>query len=114
MASPLRDAYLDALGIDRWVSRNAPPEPEAQAPAPALAIPAPPVQATQSVPLGPITDWGVLRQRVAACTACDLCKTRTQTVFGVGNTRADWLVIGEAPGAEEDRQGEPFVGRAGQ
>ena len=62
----------------------------------------------------PITDWGVLRERVAGCTACGLCKTRTQTVFGVGNTRAEWLVIGEAPGAEEDRQGEPFVGRAGQ
>jgi DNA polymerase len=59
-------------------------------------------------------DWDPLREAVAACTACDLCKTRTQTVFGVGNTRAEWLIIGEAPGAEEDRQGEPFVGRAGQ
>ena len=62
--------------------------PAAQARAP---LPAP-------VPLGPITDWGVLRERVAGCTACDLCKTRTQTVFGVGNTRAEWLIIGEAPG----------------
>jgi uracil-DNA glycosylase len=114
MAGPLRDAYLDALGIDRWVSRNAPPEAAAQDQAiPAAPVPAP-VQAAPPVPLEPITDWGVLRQRVAACTACDLCKTRTQTVFGVGNTRSDWLVIGEAPGAEEDRQGEPFVGRAGQ
>jgi DNA polymerase len=59
-------------------------------------------------------DWGTLREQVAACVACELCKTRTQTVFGVGNTQAEWLVIGEAPGAEEDRQGEPFVGRAGQ
>ena len=59
-------------------------------------------------------DWEPLRERVAVCTACDLCKTRTQTVFGVGNRRRDWLIIGEAPGAEEDRQGEPFVGRAGQ
>ena len=66
-------------------------------------------------PLPPTADWGVLRERVAGCTACaELCRTRTQTVFGVGNTRAEWLVIGEAPGAEEDRQGEPFVGRAGQ
>jgi DNA polymerase len=65
-------------------------------------------------PPEPIGDWATLRERVAGCTACDLCKTRTQTVFGVGNTRAEWLVIGEAPGAEEDRQGEPFVGRAGQ
>jgi len=51
---------------------------------------------------------------VAACTRCTLCNTRTQTVFGVGNQTADWLIVGEAPGAEEDRQGEPFVGRAGQ
>jgi uracil-DNA glycosylase family 4 len=118
---PLRNAYLEALGIDRWVARSAPPESTVQAavplervaPAPramAAAVPAPVVH----VPLEPTGDWGTLRERVAACTACDLCKTRTQTVFGVGNTSADWLIIGEAPGAEEDRQGEPFVGRAGQ
>jgi uracil-DNA glycosylase len=59
-------------------------------------------------------DWPELRSRVAACTRCTLCTTRTQTVFGVGNQGADWLIVGEAPGAEEDRQGEPFVGRAGQ
>jgi uracil-DNA glycosylase len=59
-------------------------------------------------------DLSALREQVAACRACSLCKTRTQTVFGVGNTRADWFVVGEAPGAEEDRQGEPFVGAAGQ
>ena len=121
---PLRNAYLDALGIDRGVRRDAPAEAAIEA-APVSAAPAvteavqskpaaPPVQARVREPLGPITDWGVLRERVAACTACDLCKTRTQTVFGVGNTQADWLIIGEAPGGEEDRQGEPFVGRAGQ
>jgi len=55
-----------------------------------------------------------LSSEVAACTRCALHTSRTQTVFGVGDPRADWLVIGEAPGAEEDRQGEPFVGRAGQ
>jgi DNA polymerase len=125
---PLRNAYLEALGIDRWVTRNAPQEATqeairqvamAAAPARASVDPAvmtrpaaPPVIAR--APLEPIGDWGTLRERVAGCTACDLCKTRTQTVFGVGNTRAEWLVIGEAPGAEEDRQGEPFVGRAGQ
>lgn len=60
-------------------------------------------------------DWDGLRARVAGCTRCEqLCRTRTQTVFGVGHTRAEWLVIGEAPGAEEDRRGEPFVGPAGQ
>ncbi len=59
-------------------------------------------------------DWPELRARVAACTRCSLSATRTQTVFGVGNMQAQWLIVGEAPGAEEDRQGEPFVGRAGQ
>jgi DNA polymerase len=58
--------------------------------------------------------WKSLQQRVAACTACGLRATCTQTVFGVGNRRATWMVIGEAPGADEDRQGEPFVGRAGK
>ena len=51
---------------------------------------------------------------MAACTGCDLHETRTRTVFGTGNRQADWMIIGEAPGADEDRQGEPFVGRAGQ
>ncbi len=58
--------------------------------------------------------WGGLRQRVTDCKQCDLHLGRKQAVFGVGDHNADWLVIGEAPGAEEDRQGEPFVGRAGK
>ncbi|HHH36170.1 MAG TPA: uracil-DNA glycosylase [Gammaproteobacteria bacterium] len=58
--------------------------------------------------------WEALEARVAACTRCELHRTRTRTVFGVGNREADWLIVGEAPGADEDRQGEPFVGRAGQ
>ncbi len=83
--------YLDALGIEAF-------EPK-----------------TQGAPQAPdALDWTALRARVTGCTACELHKTRTQTVFGVGNPQADWLVIGEAPGADEDRQGEPFVGRAGQ
>lgn len=60
------------------------------------------------------SDWTSLEQKVAACTACSLCKTRKQTVFGVGSHQAKLLIIGEAPGAQEDLQGEPFVGRAGQ
>lgn len=59
-------------------------------------------------------NWAELKQAVAACQACSLAKTRTQTVFGVGDENADWLFVGEAPGAEEDRRGEPFVGAAGQ
>jgi uracil-DNA glycosylase len=58
--------------------------------------------------------WQALQREVAKCTRCELSRGRTQTVFGVGNLHAELLVIGEAPGAEEDRQGEPFVGRAGQ
>lgn len=58
--------------------------------------------------------WKELQHEVAICRACSLCETRTQTVFGVGNKHADWLLIGEAPGRDEDLQGEPFVGRAGQ
>jgi uracil-DNA glycosylase len=58
--------------------------------------------------------WDDLRTAVAACQRCELHATRTQTVFGVGNRQARWMFIGEAPGQEEDRQGEPFVGRAGQ
>jgi DNA polymerase len=55
-----------------------------------------------------------LRQCVAECQLCPLHKTRTQTVFGVGNEKATVMIIGEAPGFHEDQQGEPFVGRAGQ
>jgi len=58
--------------------------------------------------------WIELKQAVPACTACGLHKTRKQAVLGVGDERADWLLIGEAPGAEEDRLGEPFVGQAGR
>lgn len=58
--------------------------------------------------------WKGLRAEVLACKRCTLHTTRTQGVFGVGPERSDWLVVGEAPGAEEDRRGEPFVGAAGQ
>ncbi|MEA3195616.1 MAG: uracil-DNA glycosylase [Betaproteobacteria bacterium] len=58
--------------------------------------------------------WIEIKKAVPACTACGLHKTRAQTVLGVGDEQADWLFIGEAPGAEEDRLGEPFVGQAGK
>ncbi len=58
--------------------------------------------------------WKELQHEVALCRACSLCGTRTQTVFGVGNKQASWMLIGEAPGQNEDLQGEPFVGKAGQ
>lgn len=59
-------------------------------------------------------DWSRLQARVAGCDACELHRTRTRTVFGSGSREADLMLIGEAPGADEDRKGEPFVGRAGQ
>jgi uracil-DNA glycosylase family 4 len=59
-------------------------------------------------------DWPELKTAVAGCTACSLAQTRTRTVFGVGDEHAEWLFVGEAPGAEEDRKGEPFVGQAGK
>ena len=58
--------------------------------------------------------WGPLQDAVASCTACGLCESRKQTVFGVGHAQADWMIVGEAPGEQEDLQGEPFVGPAGQ
>jgi len=59
-------------------------------------------------------DWNQLKQAVADCTACELCKTRKQAVLGVGDVAADWLFVGEGPGADEDEKGEPFVGQAGK
>ncbi len=61
-----------------------------------------------------LVNWSDVESAVSNCTRCALHGTRTQTVFGVGDRSARWMIIGEAPGAEEDRQGEPFVGRAGQ
>ena len=59
-------------------------------------------------------DWAELKQSILTCTACALHKSRTQGVVGVGDQQAEWLLVGEAPGAEEDAQGEPFVGQAGK
>ena len=59
-------------------------------------------------------DWDALSARVSACERCRLCEKRTKTVFGVGDREADWMLVGEAPGENEDRQGEPFVGQAGK
>lgn len=94
-----RRAYLEALGIDVW----APAGQEA------VTENAPEIAQSASG-----MDWPELRACVAECTQCPLHESRTQAVFGVGNENADWLIIGEAPGAEEDRRGEPFVGRAGK
>jgi DNA polymerase len=109
MNSGLRKEYLAALGLETWTLRGA--ATTASEPVAAPRDTAPP---RETAPREAAYDWPQLRERVAACTRCGLSATRTQTVFGVGNLQAEWLVVGEAPGAEEDRQGEPFVGRAGQ
>lgn len=59
-------------------------------------------------------DWDSLREQVKNCQRCELSETRQHTVFGAGNIQADLVILGEAPGVEEDQQGEPFIGRAGQ
>jgi len=102
-----RATYLQAMGLEDWRLREA--DPRLTPPRQALgAVPAP---AAQLVPAG--DQWNNIEIEVAACIRCELHQCRTRTVFGVGDRAADWLVVGEAPGAEEDRQGEPFVGRAG-
>lgn len=106
-----RAQYLEALGIDRYVRRRAPSPPAAAAVV--VTVPDAPTPAV-AVAAAPDPLWEPLAAEVRACTRCGLHAGRTQTVFGVGNRRAELLVVGEAPGADEDRQGEPFVGRAGQ
>ncbi len=93
--------YLHHMGIDVWVDRSMPGSRFETAQTAASA-------------LNHSGEWQLLQTQVRGCTKCALSETRTQTVFGVGDPNADWLLIGEAPGAEEDRQGEPFVGRAGK
>lgn len=95
-----RQDYLSAMGIAEWVPRSAP----VPSPADALEL------LDRHAPL----DWESLAAAVATCERCELHRGRTQTVFGEGPRAPQWLVIGEAPGQEEDRLGEPFVGRAGQ
>ncbi|RQR34548.1 uracil-DNA glycosylase [Burkholderia sp. Bp9143] len=76
--------------------------------------PLPPAESRPAATPVAMLDWDALAARVAGCTSCRLCEKRTNTVFGVGDREADWMLIGEAPGENEDKQGEPFVGQAGK
>lgn len=116
---------LRAMDIDVWQRRVLPeapapqlvPQPVSAPASESVSVAVPPHVATTVVESSDSLDtvgWEELRRRVSQCTLCGLQDTRTQTVFGVGDTQAEWMIIGEAPGADEDRQGEPFVGRAGQ
>lgn len=107
--------YLEAMGIQAWDLRNPavePPAVEADVAARAGMDAAPGDGRRQSAVSG--FGWEALQTTVRDCALCGLHSSRTQTVFGVGKRNADWLLIGEAPGRDEDQQGEPFVGRAGQ
>lgn len=143
MTDARQQHYLQAMGIQAWVRRDLPPalaghgpaeermavpaepSPRTEAPNPVPAAPAAPAEAPVSAPVpAPLVgeppadvsdwDWAQLQAGVSACRQCGLYKTRMNAVLGVGDTRAQWMIIGEAPGADEDRQGEPFVGKAGQ
>ncbi|MCC2657426.1 MAG: uracil-DNA glycosylase [Panacagrimonas sp.] len=134
MRHPRRLDYLRALGVQVWVPRGSdrgredvdvsPPRnavvaaPVAAPVAATVAAPLPDVVVTvRERPPPPIDvpqDWDGLRAMVKDCTRCRLCETRTQTVFGVGPSEATLMIVGEGPGADEDAQGEPFVGRAGK
>ncbi|MGE0349405.1 uracil-DNA glycosylase [Hydrogenophaga sp.] len=127
---------LAEMGVRVWAPRPAPTtvaapatpsaaqaRPHRPGPVPVHAPNTPAAAATAAAqPVAPprrpsgidALDWTALREAVAACQACGLCKNRKNTVFGVGDVRADWMIVGEAPGENEDLQGEPFVGAAGQ
>ncbi|XHS78888.1 uracil-DNA glycosylase family protein [Burkholderiaceae bacterium UC74_6] len=137
-------AMLEAMGLKVWGRpAMAEPEPESEpepepelvaapaaqvSPAPAPAPSRAPVQAPPPAAIPIINeaersaraqaiaemDWNQLRDSVAGCRACGLCEGRKNTVFGVGNENAEWMIIGEAPGEQEDLRGEPFVGEAGK
>ena len=122
MNSAQRKAYLEAMQIDTWRRRGSPAPTATPVPVPvtmpvsvSTPMPMPMPMPPQLAPNPAATaDWAELERLVAGCRRCALCETRRHTVFGVGDRRARWFVVGEAPGADEDRQGEPFVGRAGQ
>lgn len=131
MDNTTRLQYLEVMGIESWQLRQQPiflaespvvdlviaMEPAiaaAQNPVtPEIPVISPVVSQSVQPVLMPVDNWETLQNEVANCRKCALCQTRTQTVFGTGNKNPDWLFIGEAPGEQEDLQGQPFVGAAG-
>lgn len=135
MTSNRRTAFLQEIGVGPlWVRRDGSAnltqpilQATEEAPQPVAAIGAledlPPATVSELEPFSagklPVDDvasmdWTALKANVAACTKCGLCRGRTNTVFGVGDQRANWLFIGEGPGRNEDLRGEPFIGEAGK
>lgn len=119
MSGAHRLEYLERMGLQSWVLRR-----QERVSTESTRVPTETTRAQVQPVTGRVAEhadtrevsreWEVLRGEVAACTACALAAGRTQTVFGVGDIHARCMVIGEAPGAEEDRRGEPFVGPAGE
>lgn len=118
-------AMLEEMGVRVWLPESTPVQAEpaevpVRAVAQAEAVPVREIAVSHATasraPSSDIAamDWDALEQTVAQCEACGLCKSRKNTVFGVGHRQARWLVVGEAPGENEDIQGEPFVGQAGK
>lgn len=120
MDNSIRLEYLEAMGVKSWVSRQS-PEIDSQTMAShteniestvmARLIEETPPILNQQVETS--DNWHDLELEVSQCQKCELCQSRTQTVFGSGNQQADWMLIGEAPGETEDLLGQPFVGEAG-
>ncbi|HTH93623.1 MAG TPA: uracil-DNA glycosylase [Rhodocyclaceae bacterium] len=125
--NPQRDHLLRELGIGpQWRLREVAVVGKPDVPvAESAVVPAASSHAVAPRPISAVSpvsgaidtshmDWDALQSAVNECQACGLCKARKQPVFGVGDTQADWLFVGEGPGAEEDERGEPFVGQAGK
>ncbi len=121
-ANLIAESVIPALA--EAVKRTEKPK-EASPPPPPVLRPAAPVAAPVAAPAAGAAlgarpegiegmDWPALEAAVAGCRACGLCAGRTNTVFGVGSRQAGWMIVGEAPGENEDRQGQPFVGQAGR
>ncbi|WP_414709070.1 uracil-DNA glycosylase [Ramlibacter sp.] len=119
-ASPALARFAPPESDRMTPAERAQPSIGARIPEPAAPTPRQPAPAAAEAPLRQrmpgVADmeWEGLAEAVAACRACRLCEGRTNTVFGVGDLQAEWMVVGEAPGENEDLQGEPFVGQAGK
>ncbi len=110
MDNATRLQYLQAMGIDVWVSRDSESVE--------VSLPVNDAKFNASEPVENnvelvIDNWSALQQEVSECQKCELCKTRTQTVFGAGNVNADWMLVGDEPGERDDVEGKPFVGASG-
>lgn len=114
-----QSAILDLMGITRWVPRDGSLADSSESQAESVGRPetsdeeiVPVAKEAQPVQIDG-AGWEQLKTTIHSCTLCDLHQRRTHAVAGSGNHHASWLIIGEAPGEQEDLQGEPFVGRAG-